>query len=318
MIYKSVFRVLSIAGTLLAMLLSASCAGGNRGGDPPVMPAFDQDRAWADLVYQVNAGFRVPGTETHRQVRDWLVEQLSAQTPDVRVQPFTHPLGGKDVEMWNIIAIFPGTRAAESEHVLLAAHWDTRPTADKDKDPALRTQPIPGANDGASGVAVLLEIARQLKAHPIERTVEIVLFDGEDYGPRLNNMLLGSRYYARNLPAQRAHWGILLDMVGDRDLHIYREPNSDLYARTVNDRVFAAAKSLGFTGARGIPGFHNSPGRHIIEDDHIPINEAGIPMVDLIDFDYPPWHTTQDTIDQCDPHSLFLVGTTVLLTLITE
>lgn len=298
----------------LCVLLMPRCRDGHPGDlSAAEVPAFDQQRAFADLEYQVDAGYRVPGSAVHRQVRDWLQEQLAAQSDEVHLQPFTHKLGGRDVEMWNIIALFPGTGGEDAEHVLLAAHWDTRPTADKETDPLLQKKPIPGANDGASGVAVLLEIARQLKANPIERTVEIVLFDGEDYGPKIDNMLLGAKYYAANLPKKRADWGVLLDMVGDRDLQIYREPNSDLYARKVNGRIFNAAKMLNFSGAVGIPGFYNSPGKYNITDDHIPINEAGIPMVDVIDFDYPPWHTLQDNVEQCDPQSLFIVGTTILM-----
>lgn len=316
MIKKMRFWPLFFLAATLCVLLAPHCQDGNPADLAAAeVPAFDQQRAFADLKYQVDAGFRVPGSEVHRQVRDWLQEQLTAQSDEVHLQPFSRKMGGRNVEMWNIIAMFPGTDGVDAEHVLLAAHWDSRPTADKEKDPLLRSKPIPGANDGASGVAILLEIARQLKAMPIARTVEIVLLDGEDYGPNIDNMLLGAKYYAANLPKKHAKWGVLLDMVGDRDLYIYREPNSDLYARKVNDRIFHAAKLLNFTAAPGIPGFYDTPANDIITDDHIPINDAGIPMVDLIDFDYPPWHTLADNVEKCDPQSLFIVGTTVLLAL---
>lgn len=278
-------------------------------------PAFDSARAWADLKQQVAFGYRIPGTTVARSTRDWLVKQLTPYAKSVTLQPFSHTLGGKNVQMWNIIADIPGTDPAPRVKVLLAAHWDTRPIADHDPDPAKHKTPIPGANDGASGVAVLLEIARQLKAHPIGHDVTIVLFDGEDYGPDVDNMLLGSDYYAKNLPNPKPDWGILLDMIGDADLDIYREPNSDQLAGQVNDRIFTAARALGFLREGGKPGFLDEQYMYPITDDHIAINKAGVPMADLIDFDYPYWHTTQDTPEHCSAESLRVVGATVLQTI---
>lgn len=279
---------------------------------PIIAPAFDKERAWQDLLYQVNAGFRVPGSETHSKVRAWLVAELSKSSSTVSVQPFTRVLGGKVITMWNIIAQFSGTAPLPRENVLLAAHWDTRPTADQDPDLTKRNKPIPGANDGASGVAVLLEVARQLKAHPVKRDVTIVLFDGEDYGPQINNMFLGATYYATHLK-KKPTWGILLDMIGDKNLDIYREPNSDRLAKTVNDRVFRAARALGYVSASGP--FIDTPYQYPIEDDHLSVNKAGVPMVDLIDFDYPTWHTLDDTPEQCSATSLRIVGETMLYVL---
>ena len=276
-------------------------------------PSFDAERAWKDLQAQVDFGYRVPGTKTHSATRDWLVKQLTPPAKSVTLQPFTHTLGGRDITMWNIIADIPGAGPAPREQVVLAAHWDTRPTADHDPDPAKRKQPIAGADDGASGVAILLEIARQLKAHPIKRDVQIVLFDGEDYGPGIEDMLLGSQYYADHLPKTKPSWGILLDMVGDADLDIYREPNSERTAKTVNDRVFIAAKALGYLWTKKQPGFMDELYQYPIIDDHIALNKAGVPMADLIDFDYPYWHTTGDTPEHCSAESLKIVGRTVLL-----
>jgi len=276
------------------------------------MPAFNEARAWQDLLAQVDFGFRVPGTEAHRKTRDWLVAQLTPQAKSVTLQPFTWKLGGHDVQMWNVIAELPGTGPAPRERVLLAAHWDTRPIADHDPDATKWNQPIPGANDGASGVAVLLEIARQLKAHPIARDVTIVFFDGEDYGPKVNDMLLGSKYYAAHLPADKPNWGILLDMVGDTDLDIYRELSSERAAGAVNNRVFTAAKQLGYLRTKDQPGFVDSFYPYEIEDDHTALNQVGVPTADLIDFNYPFWHTTHDTPKQCSATSLKIVGQTVL------
>jgi hypothetical protein len=308
----------------LVFVLGAGCVRSAAGTPSAAQIAFDEGRAWRDLQAQVDIGFRVPGTEAHRKTRDWLVEQLNPSAKSVTLQPFTHKLGGRDVQMWNIIAEFPGTGPAPREQVLLAAHWDTRPTADHDPDPAKRLQPIAGANDGASGVAVLLEIARQLKARPSARDVTIVLFDGEDYGSypnmetNLDYMLLGSQYYADHLPEKKPDWGILLDMVGDADLAIHREPHSEEYAKAVNDRVFAAAKEMGYLRAGGQPGFVDALGPDPIIDDHIALNKAGVPMIDLIDFDYPYWHTTHDTPDKCSAESLKVVGRVVLLAVSCE
>lgn len=302
---------------LVVFVLGAGCSGSgaktnpNPDPDPVIHTDFDADRAWADLTHQVDLGFRVPGTPAHQACRDWLQAQLTPLADTVTLQPFSAVLGGKTTSMWNIIAEFPGT-GDHRELVLLCAHWDTRPTADKDPDPAKRTTPITGANDGASGVAVLLELVRQLKAHPIERDVVIVLFDGEDYGPKVDKMLLGSKYYAAHLPARAPNWGVLLDMIGDKDLHITREQNSERYAGWVNDRIFSAAAREGTIAMGDGTGFENKISPYAIEDDHTALNNKGIPVVDLIDFDYPAWHTTADTADQCSPVSLALVGKTLL------
>jgi glutaminyl-peptide cyclotransferase len=317
-LWRQLWSWVFLAGVLI-FGIGAGCSGGSTTAAetpartlPEPVAQFDETRAWDSLEKQLTFGPRVPGTAAHVQTRDWLVAQLKATSDTVELQPFSHLLGGKTLAMWNIIAQFPGTGAAPRERILLAAHWDCRPTADRDPDPAKRNTPIDGANDGASGVAVLLELARQLKAQPIARDVIIVLFDGEDYGPKVDNMLLGAKYYAKHLPTPKPAWGILLDMVGDKDLTIYREPNSDKYARAVNDRVFTAATNLGYLGTGTTAGFVNAPYRFPVVDDHIPMNEAGVPMADLIDFDYPSWHTTADTADKCSPSSLKIVGKTVL------
>jgi len=297
-----------------AFVLGAACTPSSSTSAAPPTTEFDQQRAWNDLTAQVKFGYRIPGTKTHMKTRDWLAAQLKASTTAVTLQPFHHHrVGEKDVAMWNIVADFTGTGAAPREKVLLCAHWDSRPFSDHDPDPAKRKTPIDGADDGASGVAVLLEIARQLKAQPIARDVEIVLFDGEDFGPGIEDMLLGSQYYANQLSAAKPSWGILLDMIGYKDLTIYREPTSEKAAPKVNDRVFYAARALGYLRTGDFIGFVDAPYPYDITDDHTPLNKAGVPTVDLIDFDYPPWHTTGDTIEQCSAEALKVVGKTVLL-----
>lgn len=305
------------SGVFLAGMLIFGIGAGCSGGSTPAQAVeptanFDDSRAWNDLEKQVAFGPRVPGTEAQIACRDWLVAELKKSSDKVELQPFTWTIGAKTLKMWNIGAEFTGTGPAPREKVVLAAHWDSRPTADYDPDPAKRNTPIDGANDGASGVAILLELARQLKEHPITRDVQIVLFDGEDYGPQVDNMLLGSKYYAKHLPTPKPTWGILLDMVGDKNLDIYREPNSDKTAKPVNDRVFTAATRLAYLRVGTGSGFVNAPFRFPVVDDHTPINEAGVAMADLIDFDYPSWHTTADTADKCSPDSLKIVGRTVL------
>jgi len=188
-------------------------------------------------------------------------------------------------------------------HVLLIAHWDTRPTSDQESDPQLARLPIMGANDGASGVAVLLELMRAVKGRlPKDVGVMYLLSDGEDLGPELDEMFLGAAFFARKLPSPKPDYGILLDMIGDKDLQVPMEPNSMRYAGPLVKAFYRNAAQVGLQET-----FPQSDGP-TIEDDHIPINEAGIPTMDLIDFDYRPWHTQSDTVDKCSSESLGKIG----------
>ena len=191
------------------------------------------------------------------------------------------------------------------ETLLLAAHWDTRPIADRDSKIENRDKPILGANDGASGVAVLLEIARVLKEHAPPRRVVIVLFDGEDYGPSVEDMFIGSRFFARNLGKWKPDYGILLDMIGDKDLALPIERFSWNANRGFTEAIWQRAATLGLTP------FQSRLGDAIL-DDHVPLIEVGIPMVNIIDFTYPYWHTIEDTVDKCSPKSLEVVATLVI------
>jgi len=266
---------------------------------------FDAARAYRDLVTQCEFGPRVPGTQAHAECARWLTQTLYDCADAVSVQRFTATVGGKPLPLSNIVATF---NPAGTDHVLLAAHWDTRPTADRDPDPANRSRPILGANDGASGVAVLLEIARALKAHPPSPRVTIVLFDGEDYGPTAEDMFLGSKHFARTFAGPKVEWAVLLDMVGDRDLKIRPERFSVQGAPAVVDRIWTAAEKIGATA------FVRDPGPTIL-DDHVFLLDRGIPCIDVIDFDYPYWHTLADTPDKCAPDSLAQVGATLLAAL---
>ena len=269
-------------------------------------PQFDARRAFALLEKQVAFGPRYPGSAAHKKVRDFLVAELRRYSKQVRTQPFlaVNYLENRRAQGFNILARFGNG----PPKLLLCAHWDSRPKADQDPNPANRDKPVPAANDGASGVAVLLELARQFAQAPPPIPVEIVLFDAEDMGRAAHDeeFLQGSRFFAKNLPLNsRPQKAILLDMVGDRDLQIYIEGNSRAYAPDLVDAVWTAAERLGITE------FVRQQ-KYIVTDDHIPLLQAGISAIDLIDFDYPYWHTVADTPDKCSPESLEKVGRVLL------
>jgi len=273
-------------------------------------PEFSGDSSFGFLQKQVDFGPRNPGSEGHTLCRDWLAEELGKYADRVVKQSFMHVDTRLDttIQMTNIVASF---NLNAGKRILLCAHYDTRPVADRDIAEN-RNKPILGANDGASGVAVLLEIARVMSFNKPTLGVDIVLFDGEDYGPegKLDEYFLGARYFAKNLNGYLPYFGILLDMVGDTNLNIPYEYNSKQNAGRFVEMIWSTAEELGYTQ------FEHRMG-HSINDDHIPLIEAGIPMVDIIDFDYPDasqsyWHTMQDLPDKCSPASLKAVGQTVL------
>lgn len=287
----------------LAVALVAACTsktGDARGGAPP---AFDGARALGYAERQLAFGPRVPGTPGHRQAGDWLAAELSARADTLIVQSWRHVTGkGQRLDLRNFFARF---RPDAADRILLVAHWDTRPVADRDPDPAKRRQPVPGANDGASGVAVLLGVADALKANPPAMGVDLLFVDGEDYGDFSDSTesLLGSRYFAGHLPQGFAPlYAVVFDMVGDRDLQFYYEGNSQQFAPEVVQRVWRTAERLGYGGIfiHGV--------RHTLTDDHIPLQNVGIHAIDIIDFDYASWHTTNDTLDKISAESLTIVG----------
>jgi Zn-dependent M28 family amino/carboxypeptidase len=225
----------------------------------------------------------------------------------VMEQRFGHRDAKRDTSfmLTNIVASF----APEKEQrLLLCAHWDTRPWADRSPDPQDLDRPILGANDGASGVAVLLEVARVLKTVPPPRGVDIVLFDGEDSGQdgEMEGWCLGSRRFAESKRGvYRPVHAVLLDMIGDKDLDIHIEGHSQVHASRTVTKLWQIAQKLNM-GA-----FHNEV-KHTVYDDHVPLIENGIPCADLIDFDYPYWHTLEDTPDKCSPESLEIVGQVIM------
>jgi len=275
------------------------------------IPRFDKERSFEYLKAQCRFGPRNPGSVGHKTCLEFLVNELEKSADRVIRQPFFYadPSTQKTYCLTNVIASF----GKGKDGVLFCAHWDTRPWADRDPNPENRNKPILGANDGASGVAVLLEVARILKEHPPSCRVELVLFDGEDSGTNglAETWCLGSRYFAQN-KKRRDHprYAVLLDMVGDRDLSLPVEGNSIKFAPDLVHRVWANAERLHLTA------FNRSFGPEVI-DDHLELLNVGIPAIDIIDFDYPDWHTLQDTEDKCSPESLEAVGT-LLLHLIYE
>lgn len=272
------------------------------GSAPAPKTDFSGERAFEHLRKQCGFGVRVPGTGGWRSCQEYIVTTLKSSTPDVQLQPFEGAYRGKRLKMNNIIARF---NPEAKTQIVICAHWDTRPTADEDVEPSNRGRPILGANDGASGVAVLLELARVLKERPVSVGVTLAFWDGEDLGPGIDNMLLGARHWAKRPIPANPSYVILLDMIGDSDLRVPVEPNSRRYAPAIIEKVYKMAGRLNLQTT-----FPYEEGPEIT-DDHIPINEAGIKAIDLIDFDYPPWHTLADTVDKCSAASLAKVGTLV-------
>jgi glutaminyl-peptide cyclotransferase len=263
-------------------------------------PSFDQEHAFALLEEQCRFGPRPPGSAAHEAMMVWLIDQVSLYTDSVSIQRFTALADTGSVQMTNVIASFAPSRA---ERVLLGAHWDTRAVAERDPDPAMRTMPIPGANDGASGVAVLLEMARLLSERTPPIGVDLVFFDGEDggNGGGLSDWCLGSSYYAASMGAYCPRYAVVVDMIGDADLAIPKERNSSQVAPEAVELVWEAARKAGSTS------FENRLGASVY-DDHVPLIRAGVPAVLVIDFDYRYWHTLEDTPEHCAPQSLGQVG----------
>jgi len=286
-------------------------------GPAQSVPEFDRQRAFDDLLRIVSFGPRNPGSDGHRRGLNDLWTTLNRLADSVTIQPFTHR--GYDGDILNLSNVIASFRPGVATRILLCTHWDTRPRAERDPDPSRRDEPILGANDGASGVAVLLEIARQLHEHPPPVGVDLAFFDGEDYGYEgdLPNYLLGSRYFASSKsPDYVPRFGILIDMIGDAELEIPKEGHSVSYAPDVIDLVWGKARSLGFHQ------FSNRLGEPIT-DDHLPLNVVGIKTIDLIDFSYPDeshryWHTHSDTPDHCSSESLGVVGTVLLHVLYSQ
>jgi glutaminyl-peptide cyclotransferase len=297
------------ASLLLALAACSDARGAAARPDPDrkaERPTMSRDRAWAYLTDQVAFGPRYSGTVGHKRQLDWMKDFFGAVGADsVELQPFTHVArDGKTLRLTNVFARF---QASNPDRILLVAHWDSRPHADEEPDPALRRHPVPGANDGASGVAVLMELAQFLRRDPPPVGVDILLTDGEDYGPGDDDMYLGAKHFAAHLPAgYRPRHAIVLDMVADPDARFGVEDRSRHAAAASVARVWGLAREMGY-GAM----FPDSSAGEI-EDDHVPLIRAGIPAVEIIDLDFGPgnsfWHTTHDLPGNASRETLFRVG----------
>ena len=291
--------------------------------------SFAEDLAYEYVRQQVEFGPRVPGTEAHRKCGDWLVDMLRTYGADTVIVSGT-PVKAWDGTVLPVRNIFARYNSDAKDRILLVAHYDTRPWADQDPDPDKRMTPIDGANDGASGVAVLLEVAHNLSVEPARVGVDILLTDCEDYGVRedasvnddADSWCLGTQQFAQNLPytaADMPRYGILLDMVGGRGARFNREYFSATSAQLPTARVWDMARKLGL-GDR----FPMAVGG-AITDDHLPLIRAGIPTADIIEnaspethsFN-PTWHTHADNIANIDPATLGAVGRVVLNVLYNE
>ena len=293
-----------------------------------VVPQFSADSAYRFVAIQTEFGPRVPETEAHAQCGDWLVAKLSGYADTVIVQDFrTRLYDDRGIDGKNVIAVF---NPEAKKRIVLCAHWDSRPFADHDPDEAYNRQPIDGANDGASGVGVLIECARQFKLQPLDGRigVDIVLFDLEDYGPHqdqtleyydenVNHWALGSQYWSKHphVYGYKAYYGILLDMVGGSNPSFPKEYYSQGFAAWVHNKVWRKAFDLGYRSC-----FSNELGA-MISDDHLPMNQlAGIPTIDIIDLQpnssngcFPEvWHTHNDNLEHIDKTTLGMVGDVVL------
>lgn len=273
------------------------------------IPEFDGTRAYGFLEAQCALGPRNPGSPGHKKGREYIVDMITPLADTVIIQPFSHqdPYSGAMLQLTNIIGRF---HPEMTERMWIAAHWDTRPWADRDPDRENRNKPVPGANDGASGVAVLLELAHIFSNAPPPVGIDLVFLDGEDMGKEgdLDNFFNGSRYLARHIPPPIPSHAIVLDMVGDKELELPIEENSWLQAPELVRELWSLAESLGLEP-------FESRIEYSVSDDHVVLfREGGIPAIDIIDFNYPnrytnTWHTLQDTPDKCSPESLAVVGT---------
>ncbi len=287
------------------------------------VPAFDANRAYADVLKQVSYGPRTPNSAAHKKVLDWLDTALKACTRNVALQSFTDTgYGGERLNLTNVIASF---NDSATWRVLILTHYDSRPWADQDPDPKNQDKAVPAANDAGSGTAVMLELARQMKNNPPPIGVDLFFDDGEDYGKDKvdgdNRFFLGVKYFVKAKPANyNPRFAILLDMVGDSNADFIPEQTSEQAAALYVKEIWSEAETLGLSH------FHTNR-QCAIDDDHLPLIQAGIPSVDIIDGDLVGhqtsdpnrkyWHTVDDLPKHISSQTLDEVGK-LLLTLIYQ
>lgn len=288
------------------------------------VPKFVQDTAYAYIEKQLSFGPRVPGTEAHAAARKWMEDKLSDFGATVYSQEFkARHFDNRELKGTNIIGAFnPNAK----KRILLGAHWDSRELANKDSDPIKAKQPVPGADDGASGVAVLLEIARNLQNNPLDIGVDIFLIDLEDQGDSgsddIKTWCLGAQHWAKNphIPGYTAKFGILLDMVGAKNARFTKEEVSRTFAPQYTNKLWSLAGKMGYNN------YFVDIDTKIVIDDHLFINQlAKIPMLDIINRpadsetgfgDY--WHTHADDISVIDKRTLKAVGQVVMAAVYNE
>lgn len=309
---------------ILSIVVLAACGNSKGASEASATPepapevAFDADSAYSYVARQVEFGPRVPNTEAHRLCGDWLASELRRHGAEVTEQ--RADLKAFDGTVLHARNIFGRINPDAADRVLLLAHWDCRPWADADPDPANHKTPVDGANDGASGVGVILEIARQLKLAGSERGVDFLFVDAEDWGNEglEDSWALGTRYFMEHLPVEgySPDTAILLDMVGGTDAKFYREYFSERSAPALANKVWGAAARLGYGDM-----FINRLGG-AITDDHVQLISHGIPAIDIIEY-HPEassgfnsrWHTVADNMEGISASTLGAVGRTVMLSI---
>jgi Zn-dependent M28 family amino/carboxypeptidase len=283
-----------------SVLIFSACKGRE-----PRAGKFDGEAALQYAKAQLDFGPRIPGTTGAQRAGDWIVNEMKKRADTVIVQTWTHTtLDGKQLPMRNILARY---NPSATDRILYVTHWDTRPVSDAAENLGERQLPVPGANDGASGVGLFVALGDALKKNPPPGGVDLLFVDGEDYGEfgeDLSDVLIGSAYFAKHLPdsAYRPIFGVLFDMIGDKDLVIKKEGYSLQRAPEVVDRVWSKAAELGhdavFVDQEVGP----------ITDDHVPLLDAGFHVIDVIDLEYPYHHRPSDTFDKISARSLSIVG----------
>jgi Zn-dependent M28 family amino/carboxypeptidase len=264
---------------------------------------FDAGLSFSLLEKQCSFGPRVPGSEAHKKTVDFIVNFLKNYVDTVYVQKFKQKVSysKKEIEFCNIIGIL---NKEKEENVMLFSHFDSRPFSN------IKNKPTPGANDGASSTALLLALAKFFKENKYNERIDFVFFDGEDGGTiaHPDEWFIGSKFFAENYNGRVPKIAILVDMVGDSDLNIKREINSEFANSELYDKIFEKAKKLNKKSFINKMGF-------FVEDDHIPLNKKGFRCVNIIDIEYKYWHTVDDTPDKCSEESLKDVGEVLIETI---
>jgi Zn-dependent M28 family amino/carboxypeptidase len=281
--------------SLFSLILFFSC--GNS------IPEFNGDNAYQLLVKQTDFGPRVPGTEPYRKAIDFFKEYFAARADQIILDTFSFTDTIKNITLTPLTNIIARFHPDLTNRILIGAHFDSRPMCDRDPDSTNRNTPVLGANDGASGVAVLLELAEILSRKKPSLGVDLILFDLEDWGEAEHSdyFCIGSKHYASGLNRNSYKYVIVVDMIGDKTQTIYKEGYSAYRAGSVVDLIWKIASELNIETFKPAVKF-------TLIDDHLSFQQIGIPAIVIIDFDYPFWHTIQDTPDKCSPESLANVG----------